>query len=61
MSAKHHRHVALTEPLLRFVEQEVAEVRYAYASEDVWACLRLLLERKEVRPPLTGDDGPRHG
>lgn len=29
MAAKHHRHVALTEPLARFLERQVAEGRYA--------------------------------
>jgi antitoxin ParD1/3/4 len=46
MVAKHHRHVALTEPLTRFVEEEIALGRYASASEVVRAGLRLLMERK---------------
>ena len=42
MAAKHHRHVALTEPLSRFLDQQVTEGRYASASEVVRAALRLL-------------------
>lgn len=48
MSAKHSRHVALTEPLARFLDRQVAEGRYATASEAVRAALRLL-EREETR------------
>ncbi len=47
MAAKYHRHVALTEPLARFLDQQVNEGRYASASEVVRAALRLL-ERQEV-------------
>jgi antitoxin ParD1/3/4 len=47
MAAKYHRHVALTEPLARFIDQQVTEGRYASASEVVRAALRLL-ERQEV-------------
>ncbi|MFC5568256.1 type II toxin-antitoxin system ParD family antitoxin [Rubellimicrobium aerolatum] len=47
MAAKHHRHVALTEPLSRFLDQQVAEGRYASASEVMRAALRLL-ERQEA-------------
>ncbi|TNC63110.1 type II toxin-antitoxin system ParD family antitoxin [Rubellimicrobium roseum] len=40
MAAKHHRHVALTEALTKFVDTQVAEGRYASASEVVRAGLR---------------------
>lgn len=46
MAAKHSRHVALTEPLARFLDRQVADGRYASASEVVRAALRLL-ERQE--------------
>ena len=61
MPAKHHRHIALTEPLIRFVERQVAEGRYASTSEVVRAGLRLLIEREEAgtRPVETG--GQAHG
>jgi antitoxin ParD1/3/4 len=54
MAAKHSRHVALTEPLARFVDRQVAGGRYASASEVVRAALRLL-ERDEAV-----GEGPRH-
>lgn len=57
MAAKHHRNIALTEPLTRFVEEEVAEGQYASASEVVRAGLRLLIERKQAvaQPAGTND------
>lgn len=61
MAAKHHRHVALTEPLDRFVAQEVAEGRYASASEVVRDALRLLIERREAGTRRAEEDGPAHG
>lgn len=58
MAARHHRHVALTEPLARFLDRQVAEGRYASASEVVRAGLRLPIEREGAgaRPP-EGDEG----
>lgn len=52
MPAQHTLHVALTEPLLKYVGDQVASGRYATASEVVRAALRLLIERgeAEVRP-----------
>ena len=47
MAAKHTLHVALTQPLVAFVEQQVASGRFATASEVVRAGLRLLIERGE--------------
>jgi antitoxin ParD1/3/4 len=47
MPAKYHRHVALTEPLSRFINEQVTEGRYSSASEVVQAALRLL-ERQET-------------
>jgi antitoxin ParD1/3/4 len=49
MTAKHSRHVALTGPLARYVENQVATGVYASASEVVRAGLRLLIERDEAR------------
>jgi antitoxin ParD1/3/4 len=49
MAAKHSRHIALTEPLARYVENQVATGVYASASEVVRAGLRLLIERDEAR------------
>jgi antitoxin ParD1/3/4 len=40
------RHVALTEPLARFVDEQVSQGRYATASEVMRAALRLLMERE---------------
>ncbi len=54
MAARYHRHVALTEPLARFLDQQVSEGRYASASEVVRAALRLL-ERQEAGT-LAGTD-----
>ena len=55
MAAKHHRHVALTEPLAQFLDRQVAEGRYASASEVVRAALRLL-ERQEVGAAVMRDE-----
>lgn len=46
MPVPHSRHVALTEPLARFVDEQVAKGRYATASEVVRTALRLLMERE---------------
>lgn len=57
MAARHPRHIALTEPLARFVERKVAEGGYASASEVVRAGLRLLMEREAAGGrPREGDD-----
>lgn len=48
MAAQHTMHVALTEPLVRYVGGQVASGRYATASEVVRAALRLLIERDEA-------------
>jgi antitoxin ParD1/3/4 len=56
MAAKYHRHVALTEPLARFLDRQVAEGRYASASEVVRAALRLL-ERQESGARVPSDEG----
>lgn len=58
MPAKHHRPIALTEPLLRFVDDQVARERYASASEVVRAGLRLLLRSEgaeDAPPPAAGE------
>ena len=46
MPAQHTLHVALTEPLLKYVAEQVASGRYATASEVVRASLRLLMEKE---------------
>ena len=48
MAAQHTLHVALTEPLVRYVGGQVVSGRYATASEVVRAALRLLIERDEA-------------
>ena len=48
MAAKHTLHVALTEPLVRYVGGQVGSGRYATASEVVRTALRLLIERDEA-------------
>ena len=59
MAAKHHRHIALTEPLARFVERQVADGRHASAGEAMRAGLRLLIEREEGARPAK-EDGTAH-
>lgn len=54
MAAKHSRHVALTEPLARFVDRQVTRGRYASASEVVRAALRLLERQEEGTPVAKG-------
>ena len=50
MPAQHTLHVAVTEPLLRFVNEQIASGRYATASELVREALRLLMDtRKSVQ------------
>ena len=64
MPAKHHRHIALTEPLLHFVDEQVAEGRHASANEVVRAALRLLMEREDARlgkVGVTAEDTSVHG
>ena len=48
MAAQHTLHVALTEPLVRYVGKRVASGHYATASEVVRTALRLLIERDEA-------------
>ena len=49
MAAKHTLHVALTEPLVRHVREQIATGRYATASEVLRDALRLLIEREDGR------------
>ncbi|WP_245238555.1 ribbon-helix-helix domain-containing protein [Methylobacterium platani] len=49
MAAKHSRHIALTEPLIAYVEAQVAKGEYTCISEVVRTALRLLIERDEAR------------
>ena len=48
MAAKHSRHIALTEPLIAYVETHVAQGEYIPVSEVVTTALRLLMEREAV-------------
>jgi antitoxin ParD1/3/4 len=61
MAAKHHRHIALTEPHARFVEEEVDKGRYASASEVVRAGLRLLIEREDAGARPLDEARQSHG
>ncbi len=45
MAAKHTLHVALTEPLVRHVRDQVATGRYTTASAVIREALRLMIER----------------
>ncbi|TXM70434.1 type II toxin-antitoxin system ParD family antitoxin [Methylobacterium sp. WL120] len=49
MAAKHSRHIALTEPLIAYVQAQVAKGDYTSISEDVRAALRMLIERNEAK------------
>jgi antitoxin ParD1/3/4 len=49
MAAKHTLHVALTEPLVSYVDQKVSAGHYATASEVVRAGLRLLIEQEDEK------------
>lgn len=61
MAAQHSRHVALTKPLVSFVDEQVATGHYATASEVVRAGLRLLMEsaRTEPRETIQARQAPR--
>lgn len=48
MAAQHTLHVALTEPLVRYVGSQVNSGHYATASEVVRTALRLLIERDQA-------------
>ena len=60
MVARHYRHIALTEPLARFVERQVADGRHASAGEAMRAGLRLLIEREEEGACPAKEDGKAH-
>ena len=49
MPDRHTLHVALTEPLVRHVRDQVAAGRHSTASEVVREALRLMIERDAVR------------
>jgi len=46
MAAKHSRHIALTEPLIAYVEAQVARGEYTCISEVVRTALRQMIERE---------------
>lgn len=58
MPAQHTLHVALTEPLVRYVTDQIATGRYATASEVIRAALRLLIARDtiESRRPVRSQE-----
>jgi antitoxin ParD1/3/4 len=49
MAAKYSLHVALTEPLVRYIAERVASGEYATASEVVRTSLRLLIEQDPAK------------
>ena len=49
MAAKHSRHIALTEPLIAYVEAQVARGEYTCISEVVRTALRQMIERDEAK------------
>ncbi|WP_342167279.1 type II toxin-antitoxin system ParD family antitoxin [Methylobacterium sp. SD21] len=49
MAAKHSRHIALTEPLIAYVEAQVAKGEYTCISEVVRTALRQMIERNEAK------------
>ena len=65
MPAKHTLHVALTEPLVRFVRDLVEAGHYPTASDVVRDGLRTLIERRGTDIAATGrrasNGSPRHG
>ena len=54
------RHVALTEPLARFVNDQVASGHYATVSEVGRAALWLLMERDGTLTQAAEEAGPTH-
>ncbi len=64
MAAKHTLHVALTEPLVRHVRDQVAAGRYRTASEVLREALQLLMARdmeQERAHPQVIQQAVRHG
>lgn len=65
MPAKHTLHVALTEPLVRFVRDLVEAGHYPTASDVVRDGLRTLIERRGTDRPANGRPSeagiPRNG
>ena len=61
MPVPHSRHVAPTEPLARFVDEQVAKGHYATASEVMRAALRLLMEREGTLTQAADKDSRTHG
>jgi antitoxin ParD1/3/4 len=61
MAAKHTLHVALTEPLARYVAEQVASGEYATASEVVRTGLRLLIEQDLAKAHGHRDRAPEPG
>lgn len=49
MAAKHSRHIALTEPLIAYVEDQVARGEYTSVSEVVRNAIRQMIEREGVK------------
>ena len=61
MPVPHSRHVALTEPLARFVDEQVAQGRYATASKIMRAALRSLMELEGALIQVPHKDSRTHG
>lgn len=49
MAAKHSRHIALTEPLIAYVEDQVARGQYTSVSEVVRTALRHMIEWEDAK------------
>ncbi len=49
MAAKHSRHIALTEPLIAYVEAQVAKGEYTCISEVVRTALRQMIKREGAK------------
>lgn len=49
MAAKHSRHIALTEPLIAYVEDLVARGEFTSISEVVRTALRHMIEREDAK------------
>lgn len=48
MPAQHTLHVALAQPLVRYVGEQVATEHYPTASQVVRAALQLMIEQKKI-------------
>lgn len=58
MPAKHSRHIALTEPLAAWVDEQVMRGEYASASDLIRAAVRLLRSHQETKDVQRISPGP---